>query len=368
MSLEYVLSATSGRARRGTLLLSRGEVPTPAFMPVGTAGSVKALTVEEVRACGAAIVLANTYHLYLRPGHEVIAELGGLHRFMQWDGPILTDSGGYQVFSMAELRTIDDEGVSFRAPYDGSDHRMTPESSMRIQHALGADVVMAFDVCPPGDASRDEVERAVQRTTTWARRCIEAYRGDGDVFGIVQGGVFADLRAQSARALLEIDFPGYAIGGVSVGEPDETVLRTVGETATMLPEDRPRYLMGVGRPRDLVLAVAEGVDLFDCVMPTRNARCGTLFTSIGKVNIKRAEYRRDPAPLDPACPCETCRRYSRAYLRHLYTTGEVLAARLNTLHNVTYYQRLMQRIRESIESGTYAAFRDAFLAGPEARQ
>jgi queuine tRNA-ribosyltransferase len=368
MSLSYELSATDDQARRGLLTLDRGQIQTPAFMPVGTAGSVKGLTVDEVRECGSSIVLANTYHLYLRPGHEVVAELGGLHRFMQWDGPILTDSGGYQVFSMAELRRIDDDGVSFRAPYDGSDHRLTPERSMEIQAALGSDIAMVFDECPPGDASREEVEQAVARTTAWARRSADAYRGPGVAFGIVQGGVFADLRERSTRELLELDFPGYAIGGVSVGEPDAAVLQTVGETAIQLPQDRPRYLMGVGRPRDLVLAVERGIDLFDCVMPTRNARCGTLFTSRGRVNIKRAENRRDSGPLDPDCPCDGCRRYSRGYLRHLYTTGEILAARLNTLHNLTYYHGLMKRIREAIEIGAYAEFRDAFLAGPEADQ
>ena len=368
MSLSYRLSGTDGLARRGTLTLARGEIPTPAFIPVGTAGSVKGLTVDEVRECGAAIVLANTYHLYLRPGHDVVADLGGLHRFMQWDGPILTDSGGYQVFSMANLRRIDDDGVSFRAPYDGSDHRLTPERSMQIQAALGSDIAMVFDECPPGDAERGEVERAVVRTTAWARRSLAAYHGPGVAFGIVQGGVFPDLRERSARELVELDFPGYAIGGVSVGEPGTAVMQTVEQTAALLPEDRPRYLMGVGRPRDLVLAVECGVDMFDCVMPTRNARCGTLFTSRGRVNIKRAEHRRDPGPLDPDCRCDTCRRYSRGYLRHLYTTGEILASRLNTLHNLTYYLGLMKRIRAAIEAGGYAEFRDAFLAGPEADQ
>jgi len=368
MSLSYLLSGTDGSARRGSLSVARGEIPTPAFMPVGTAGSVKGLNVDEVRECGASIVLANTYHLYLRPGHDVVADLGGLHRFMQWDGPILTDSGGYQVFSMAALRRIDDDGVSFRAPYDGSDHRLTPERSMEIQAALGSDIAMAFDECPPGDADRAEVERAVERTTAWARRSVAAYSGPGVVFGIVQGGVFPELRERSAAELLELDFRGYAIGGVSVGEPDATVLDTIEQTAAHLPEDRPRYLMGVGRPRDLVLAVARGIDLFDCVMPTRNARCGTLFTSRGRVNIKRAEHRRDAGPLDPDCPCDTCRRYSRGYLRHLYTTGEILASRLNTLHNLTYYLGLMKRIRDAIEAGAYAGFRDAFLAGPEAQQ
>jgi len=368
MSFTFTLSKRDGRARRGEVTQRRGSFPTPAFMPVGTAGAVKAMTTDEVSRCGAGILLGNTYHLYLRPGHETIRDLGGLHEFMQWPGPILTDSGGYQVFSMADLRRIDDDGVSFRAPYDGSDHRLTPEFSMQIQAALGSDIAMVFDECPPGDASRGEVERAVKRTSAWARRSQEAYRGDGVAFGIVQGGIHRELRERSAAELVAMDFPGYAIGGVSVGEPDQTVVEIVGFTAEQLPVDRPRYLMGVGRPRDLVAAVGQGVDMFDCVMPTRNARCGTLFTSQGKVNIKRAQYRRDPEGLDPECPCETCKRYSRAYLRHLFTTGEVLSARLNTLHNLTYYLRLMGRIREAIDADRFDAFAEQFMASPEAAQ
>jgi queuine tRNA-ribosyltransferase len=349
-----------GPARLGRLTTPRGVVETPAFMPVGTAGAVKGVTPREVRACGASIVLSNTYHLYLRPGHELIRELGGLHRFMGWDGPILTDSGGFQVFSMAGLRDVDEEGVRFRSHLDGAHHVLTPELSMEIQTALGSDVAMVLDECPPWPAPRERVEAAVERTTRWARRCREAYRGPGVAFGIVQGGVHPDLRERSAHQLLELDFPGYAIGGVSVGEPGEELLDTVEHTAALLPRERPRYLMGVGRPRDLVEAVARGVDMFDCVMPTRNARNGTLFTSAGRLNIKRAEFRDDPRPADPQCGCEACRLYSRAYLRHLFVSNEILASRLNTIHNLTHYLGLMQGMRDAIAEGRFEAFRRQF--------
>ena len=357
--------ATSGRARRGRMTTVHGDVDTPAFMPVGTQGAVKAVTTDELRRCGTSIVLSNTYHLYLRPGHEVIRDLGGLHRFMTWDGPILTDSGGYQVFSLAGMRRIDDEGARFQSHIDGSTHLLTPEKSMEVQSALGSDVAMVLDECPPGEATREEVAAAVERTTNWAARSREAYAGPGVAFGIVQGGTFPELRERSARQLLELDFPGYAIGGVSVGESAESVVETVRFTAGLLPADRPRYLMGVGMPRDLVEAVAAGVDLFDCVLPTRNARNGSLFTSRGRVNIKRSELRRDERPLDGSCPCETCADYSRAYLRHLFVSGELLAARLHTIHNLTYYLGLMQRIRAAIDESRYAEFRAEFLAGPE---
>lgn len=357
--------AESGKARLGRMTTGHGEVETPAFMPVGTQGAVKAVTTDEVRRCGASIVLSNTYHLYLRPGHEVIRDLGGLHRFMTWDGPILTDSGGYQVFSLAGLRKIDDEGVRFQSHIDGSTHLLTPERSMDVQSALGSDVAMVLDECPPGEATHREVTAAVERTTRWAARSREAYTGPGVAFGIVQGGTYPDLRERSARELLDLDFPGYAIGGVSVGEPAARIVETVNLTAGLLPVDRPRYLMGVGMPRDLVEAVAAGVDLFDCVLPTRNARNGSLFTSWGKVNIKRSEFRRDERPLDESCPCETCANYSRAYLRHLFVSGEMLAARLNTIHNLTYYLGLMRQIRKAIGESRYAEFRTEFLASPE---
>lgn len=365
-TLTFEVGATDGAARVGRIVTDRGAVRTPAFMPVGTAGSVKALTPEEVREAGADILLGNTYHLFLRPGHDVVARLGGLHRFMHWERPILTDSGGYQVFSMAELARIDDEGVRFRSHVDGSEHHLTPERSMEIQAALGSDIAMVLDECPPLPATRDEVERAVRRTTAWARRSRDAYRGPGVPFGIVQGGTFADLRERSVRELLALDFPGYAIGGVSVGEPEEQIASVAARTAQDLPSDRPRYLMGIGRPVDLVRAVGAGIDMFDCVMPTRNARNGTLFTSEGRINIKRREYREDDRPLDPACRCAACAHYCRGYLRHLFMSGEILAARLHTLHNLTFYLDLMDALRGAIEAGEYAAFRDRFVASKAA--
>ncbi len=361
----FTLEAHDGRARAGRMTLARGVVRTPAFMPVGTQGAVKAVSPAELCGCGAEIVLANTYHLHLRPGHEVVRELGGLHRFMGWEAPILTDSGGFQVFSLAGLRRIDEDGVEFRSHLDGSLRRLTPESSMEIQTALGSDVAMVLDECPASTATREEVEAAVERTTRWARRSREAYRGPGVAFGIVQGGTFPDLRERSASAIQELGFAGYAIGGVSVGEPDTAIAGAARSTAALLPHDRPRYLMGVGRPRDLVDAVAAGVDLFDCVLPTRNARNGWLFTSLGTVRIKRHEHRLDPAPLDPSCPCEACTCFSRAYLRHLYVSGEILAARLHTLHNLTYYLGVVRRMREAIVASRFAQFREEFLAGPE---
>ena len=345
-----------------------GTVDTPAFMPVGTAVTVKGVTPEELVASGAQIILSNTYHLYLRPGHELIEDLGGLHHFMSWGGPILTDSGGFQVFSLASLRRIDDEGVRFRSHLDGSAHLLTPEKSMEIQACLGSDVAMALDECPALPAPREAIEEAVERTTRWARRCREAYRGPGALFGIVQGGDHEDLRERSARDLLELDLPGYAVGGVSVGESREVMASAISRTAGLLPEDRPRYLMGVGKPADLVAAVAAGFDLFDCVLPTRNARNGTLFTTRGKVNIKRTEFRDDPRPLDDGCSCETCRNYSRAYLRHLFQCGEILSSRLNTIHNLTYYQTLMARTREAIARGAFEEFRREFEATDAAEE
>jgi len=367
-SLGFRIEARDGSSRAGRMETSRGAVDTPAFMPVGTAGTVKGVTPEEIAACGAQIILSNTYHLYLRPGHELIRDLGGLHRFMNWPGPILTDSGGFQVFSLAALRRIDDEGVRFRSHIDGSTHLLTPEKSMEIQTCLGSDIAMALDECPALPAAREEIEEAVNRTGRWARRCRESYRGPGVLFGIVQGGEHEDLRERSARDLIELDLPGYAVGGVSVGEPSAAVAATIARSAGLLPQDRPRYLMGVGKPADLVAAVAAGFDLFDCVLPTRNARNGTLFTSRGKVNIKRAEYRADKAPLDERCACETCRNYSRAYLRHLFLCGEILSSRLNTIHNLTYYRTLMSRAREAIERGVFETFRREFAAEDRAEE
>ena len=367
-SLHFDTLARDGRARLGRLGTAHGEVETPAFMPVGTAGAVKSVTPDELRCCGAQIVLSNTYHLFLRPGHELVRELGGLHGFMSWPGPILTDSGGFQIFSLSALRKLDDEGVTFKSHLDGSMHLLTPGRSMEIQAALGSDIAMVLDECPSGPATREAVEIAVRRTTRWARLSRESYQGPGVAFGIVQGGTFPDLRERSARELIELDFAGYAIGGVCVGEPVDVIPRTVRLCADLLPGDRPRYLMGVGRPEDLVDAVASGIDLFDCVMPTRNARNGSLFTSGGKINIKRAEYARDPRPLDPQCACQTCTSFSRAYLRHLYVSGEILAARLNTIHNLTYYLDLMRQMRNSIASGEFEGFRERFLASCSAAE
>ncbi|MHC4429610.1 MAG: tRNA guanosine(34) transglycosylase Tgt [Planctomycetota bacterium] len=365
MSWSFEVTRWDGQARSGLLITPRGEVGTPAFMPVGTAGAVKGVTPAELRDCGARIVLANTYHLYLRPGHEVVRELGGLHRFMNWPGPILTDSGGYQVMSLGGLCRVEEEGVQFRSHLDGSTHRLTPEKAMEIQAALGSDVAMVLDICPRLPAPREEIEQAVARTTRWARRSAETYRGPGVPFGIVQGGTHPELREQSARELLELDFPGYAAGGVNVGEEPQDVAATVRHTASLLPWERPRYLMGVGRPQDLVDAVAAGFDLFDCVMPTRNARNGQLFTSSGRINIKRQEFRRDPRPLDEECECEACRQYSRAYLRHLFVSGEILGCRLNTIHNLAHYLRLMERMSTAIAEGSFDEFRAEFDARGE---
>jgi queuine tRNA-ribosyltransferase len=361
-AFSFRVTAGDGAARRGLLATPHGTVETPAFMPVGTQGAVKAVTSAELRACGAQIVLSNTYHLYLRPGHELVRDLGGLHAFMRWDGPILTDSGGFQVFSLEGLSRLDEDGVSFRSHVDGSLHRLTPELSMEIQSALGSDVAMVLDHCPSLPSPPEAIEEAVARTTRWARRSRDAYSGPGVSFGIVQGGTDERLRERSATEIVALDFAGYAIGGVSVGEPPEAIARVAAFTAERLPPGKPRYLMGVGRPEDLVEAVAAGVDMFDCVMPTRNARNGTLFTSEGRINIKREEYRGDPRPLDLVCRCETCADYSRAYLRHLFVTGEILASRLNTIHNLAYYLGLMAAMREAIADSSFSRFRESFLA------
>ncbi len=349
---SFRVVAHRGRARRGILETPHGTVETPAFMPVGTAGSVKALSPEEVFASGARMILANTYHLMLRPGAERIAALGGLHRFTAWTGAMLTDSGGYQVLSLSERRKIDDDGVTFRSHLDGSKVRLGPEESMRIQELLGADVAMAFDECPPSTAPRPQIERAMRRTTDWARRCLAAHqRADQALFGIVQGGTHEDLREQHAAELLPMPFDGFALGGFAVGESTEVLHAGVAHAAPLLPEDRPRYLMGVGTPEDLRAVVEAGVDLFDCVMPTRNARNGQAFTSEGRVNIKQAKYQDDPGPLDPACDCPACRTYSRAYLRHLFQARELLVLRLLSQHNLHHYGALMRSIRDTIGHG-----------------
>jgi queuine tRNA-ribosyltransferase len=351
--------------------LLRGEVETPAFMPVGTLGTVKAVTPDELREVGAQLILANTYHLYLKPGHELIRELGGLHRFMNWPGPILTDSGGFQVFSLAPLRKIAEEGVEFRSHRDGSKHLLTPEKVIAVQEALGSDVMMVLDECPPHPSPRGYLEESLALSNRWALRSLAARtRPELALFAIVQGGMEPDLRRRAADELREHSFDGYALGGLSVGEGQEVMLSTVEAAAPHLPADKPRYLMGVGTPLDIAEAVGRGVDLFDCVLPTRNARNGMLFTSQGRVAIKHARFERDPGPLDEACGCYTCRHYSRAYLRHLYQSREILASRLNTLHNLYFYQELMRRIRSAVESGSYArflaAFRESQARGAEA--
>ena len=351
------------RARRGRITTPHGTIETPACMPVGTAATVKGMTPEELRALGYEMVLGNTYHLALRPGEEVIRRLGGLHRFMHWERAILTDSGGFQVLSLADRRSISDEGVVFRSHLDGALLEMTPERSMAIQEALGSDIAMAFDDCPPLPSERPRLEAAVSRTTLWARRCREAFRPAGRaLFGIVQGGDAPDLRARSAAEITALGFEGYAVGGVSVGESAAISREVVARTAPLLPEDRPRYLMGMGTPGDLVEMVAHGIDLFDCVLPTRNARNGSLYTSTGRIQIKRREFTEDAAPVDETCACPACRHYSRAYLRHLFMAGEILGLRLNTLHNLHQYAALMGEIRGAIEAGRYAEFAATFRA------
>lgn len=350
---SYTLLAQAGAARRGRIRLAHGEVDTPAFMPVGTQGTVKGLTPADLHDAGAQMVLANTYHLWVRPGHTLVHQLGGLHSFMQWDGPILTDSGGFQAFSLKEFRKVTEEGVRFRSPVDGQWRMLTPEVAIEVQEALGVDVAMALDECIEWPAERERVIASTARTTRWLRRC-EAARTKRDttaVFGIVQGGTWPDLRVEHARELAGMDLDGYAIGGLSVGEPREDLFGMARLAAAELPAGKVRYLMGVGYPIDLVDGVLAGIDLFDCVIPTRSARFGAAFTSRGRVVIKHARYRADPRPLDPACTCYTCARFSRAYLRHLFTTNELLAPRLLTLHNVTLYQGLMARLRAAVHSG-----------------
>jgi len=368
--LRFECFATDGAARRGRVHARHGSIETPAFMPVGTYGTVKAMTPEELTGLGAEIILGNTFHLMLRPGPDVVAELGGLHRFMNWSKPILTDSGGFQVFSLAKLRKIDEEGVRFRSPIDGSEVRLTPESSMDVQRALGSDIVMMFDDCTAWPATHDQARLSMERSMRWAVRCHRHYYGGGadgsaavpgDLFGIVQGGMYGDLRLESLGALMELDLPGLAVGGLAVGEPEPERLRVLEELVPHMPTDRPRYLMGVGRPEDIVAAVARGIDMFDCVMPTRHARNGHLFTSTGVINIRNAVHQRDPNPIDPGCGCYTCRHYSRAYLRHLDRCNEILGSRLNTIHNLYFYLDLMRQIRAAIEAGQFSAFVRDFL-------
>ena len=361
---EVLKKDGSCNARLGVLRTPHGEAATPVFMPVGTMGAVKGLSPADLRETGARIILANTYHLYLRPGHRLIESLGGLHRFMGWDGPVLTDSGGFQVWSLSGLRKIDEEGVRFNSHLDGSKRVLTPEGAIEIQEAIGADIIMPLDECAPCEASREYAVNSMGLTHRWAARCKAAKTASGQaLFGIVQGGMYADLREESAKTLVDIGFDGYAIGGLSVGEEKSVMLDMAGAALGRLPEDRPRYLMGVGAPEDLVLGVEAGVDMFDCVMPTRNARNGTLFTRTGKLVIKNSRYGADPAPVEDGCPCYACMNFSRAYLRHLFITGEMLGARLNTIHNLTFYARLMEGMREAIRAGRFVDFKKDFFAG-----
>ena len=363
--MKFELINTNDKARLGKLTFDRGEVNTPAFMPVGTYGAVKAMTVEEVKELGAEIILSNTFHLSITPSTEVIEAHGGLHDFMNWQGPILTDSGGFQVFSLGKMRKITEEGVAFRSPKDGSSIFMGPEESMQIQHKLGSDIVMIFDDCTAYPAEKNIVDQSMQLSLRWAKRSLiehKRLKNKNALFGIVQGGMHRELRVQSAESLIEMGFNGYAIGGLSVGEPKEEMMEVLSYLPEHMPTDKPRYLMGVGTPLDLVEGVASGVDMFDCVMPSRNARNGYLFTSEGVVKIRNAKYKKDTNPLDPNCGCSTCRNYSRSYLHHLQKTNEILGSRLNTLHNLFYYQELMQSIRSAIKTNTFSSFRKNFLA------
>lgn len=365
MSLEFTLFDTDARteARLGRMVTPHGEIATPAFAPVGTQATVKTLDPRDLHELGAELILANTYHLYLRPGADLVAEMGGLHGFMGWDGPILTDSGGYQVFSLAPTRQVSDEGVLFRSHIDGSSHLFTPELVIDVEEKLGADIIMCLDECAePRDRAYNE--EALARTHAWAERCRAAHsRPDQALFGIVQGGIFSDLRQQSARFLVGLDFPGYAIGGLSVGETKAEMYATLEATLPYLPADKPRYLMGVGAPEDVLEGVARGVDLFDCVLPTRLARNAALLTRQGRINMRNARFERDASPVEAGCACYTCRHFSRAYLRHLFKAEEILASRLATIHNVHFMLELMRDVRAAIASGSLAAFKDEFLAG-----
>jgi queuine tRNA-ribosyltransferase len=363
--IEFSLNGTDldGRARLGTLQTRHGALITPAFMPVGSLAAVKGIDGTELQGMGYGLILANAYHLFLRPGHELVADLGGLHQFMSWPGAILTDSGGFQVFSLAKLRTLSEDGVTFQSHLDGSFHHITPERAVEIQEALGADIIMAFDECLALPAPPECVREAMYRTNAWARRCLAVHRRtDQALFGIVQGGLEAGLRVQAARELAALPFDGYAVGGLSVGEEKPLMYSILDVTVPELPADRPRYLMGVGMPEDIVEGVARGIDLFDCVVPTRHGRTGWLFTAFGRVLIKNAKYARDEQPIDPACQCPVCLRHSRAYLHHLFTVKDMLGPRLNTLHNLFYYAALMQEIRSAIQGGRFGIFRDQFYA------
>ena len=361
--MRFELLTTDGTARRGRMTFARGTVETPAFMPVGTYGSVKAMTPAELHGLGARIILGNTFHLWLRPGTDVVAAHGGLHRFIGWDAPILTDSGGFQVFSLGAMRKVREEGVAFASPVNGDRLLLTPEKSMEIQRALDSDVVMVFDECTPFPATHDEAAASMERSLRWAARSRAAHAGNRNaLFGIVQGGMYDDLRERSRAVLVDLGFDGYAIGGLSVGEPKEEMLRVLRASAPRLPDDAPRYLMGVGTPEDIVAAVAAGIDMFDCVLPTRNARNGWLFTRFGDIRIRNAVHRHDTRPLDATCACYACRHFSRAYLHHLQRINEILGARLATIHNLHYYLTLLGELRGAIEAGTLPAYQARFAA------
>ena len=359
--MQFELLATDGAARRGRMTFPRGTVETPAFMPVGTYGTVKGMLPDRLEASGAEICLGNTFHLMLRPGTEIIEAHGGLHGFMQWHKPILTDSGGFQVFSLGDIRKVSEDGVQFRSPINGDLVELTPEKAMQVQHSLDADICMIFDECTPYPATEDDARKSMELSLRWAERSKQAHAGhDAACFGIVQGGMFNKLRAESLEGLMKIGFDGYAVGGLSVGEPREDMMAVLEHLEPVLPAERPRYLMGVGRPEDLVESVRLGQDMFDCVLPTRNGRNGHLFTAAGVVRIRNAVHKSDTGPLDEHCDCYTCRHFSRAYLHHLHRCGEMLAAQLGTLHNLHYYQQLMAGLREAIQAGTLSAFIDGF--------
>jgi queuine tRNA-ribosyltransferase len=359
---KIIAECKTTRARAGILQTAHGEVETPIFMPVGTLGTVKSLSPEELITCGVQIILGNTYHLYLRPGCDVIRSFNGLHGFMHWDGPVLTDSGGFQVFSLAKLRKLTDEGALFQSHIDGSQHMLTPEKSVEIQLCLGSDIVMCLDECIKYPAEKRDAQKALELTTQWGKRCKDAFKNEKNaLFGIVQGGMFKDLRERSAHDLLNIDFDGYAIGGLSVGEPKDLMLEMADFTLPMLPDTKPKYIMGVGMPEDIVTLVALGGDMFDCVLPTRNARNGQMFTTTGTLNISNSRFKHDINPIESGCTCYTCRNYSRAYLRHLYLSKELLAYRLNTIHNVHYYMNLVRQLRTAICKGKFGEFEKEFF-------
>lgn len=359
---QFTLEAQCGEARAATLVTAHGQIETPIFMPVGTKATVKSMLPEELEQLGAQIILGNTYHLHLRPGEETIRKLGGLHRFMNWSKPILTDSGGFQVFSLSQLNKVSEEGVEFRSHLDGAKYFISPEKSMQIQMALGADIIMAFDECLPHPSPKEKIRESMAMTLRWLHRSKAAMTNEQSLlFGIVQGGLDINLRMESLEQITSVDLPGYALGGFSVGEPIELMHELVKVAGPQMPKSKPRYLMGVGTPLDLILCVDSGIDMFDCVMPTRVARNGTLFTWSGKISIKRQEYKEDESPLDAECDCYTCRHYSKAYLRHVFMSGEIISARLNTIHNLHFYLNLMKKARQSIKDGMWAQFRDHCL-------